>query len=448
MEPQEDIEKKKLFKYIRRVKPDELVEDGYLSNIQLSKIKVIEGASFLLNSIIISFSVSYVKIPILNKKYEMNYERAWENEQNLLLVSTHCCSFLLSFVIIYKYYMRIKLLKIKQQIRSHDGIYSTNNLKPLLIEIFISLLHPNILLHGIDYNLTKDITFSSYNSLTNTYTSHFWNDILIVMSLFRMGYVMNSIIAMSANYSNRTMRLCMIQGFQLDFTFLIKSLVNNSPFFTISFVGAISIFLFAYAIRVCERPLTEILGDQNYGHLTGALWNTVVTMTTVGYGDMFPRTLPGRVLIFFLCVWGIFMVSLMVVTLTNMVSLGRLESKGMNLYLRLEAKDNLQYTAARIIQNLFMLRKEIKGFTYGKKRNGYSILKKLLRLVRTFRKLKRTVDKFEDAGYSEDDMITILDHLHFDLKILKRNQKKIVKTNQKLIRSMEEYALVRYRKRL
>jgi Ion channel len=38
-------------------------------------------------------------------------------------------------------------------------------------------------------------------------------------------------------------------------------------------------------------------------------------MTTVGYGDSFPYTLPGRIISFFCCVWGVFLISLMVLTL-------------------------------------------------------------------------------------------------------------------------------------
>jgi voltage-gated potassium channel Kch len=70
-------------------------------------------------------------------------------------------------------------------------------------------------------------------------------------------------------------------------------------------------------------------------NLTSAIWFTVVTMTTVGYGDYFPKTLPGRALVIFLCIWGIFLVSLIVVTLTNMVTLNNAEFKGMNIFLKL-----------------------------------------------------------------------------------------------------------------
>jgi hypothetical protein len=44
-------------------------------------------------------------------------------------------------------------------------------------------------------------------------------------------------------------------------------------------------------------------------------------MTTVGYGDYFPRTIFGRVIDVVLVVWGTFIVSLMVVVLTNTLNM-------------------------------------------------------------------------------------------------------------------------------
>ena len=52
-------------------------------------------------------------------------------------------------------------------------------------------------------------------------------------------------------------------------------------------------------------------------------WMTVITMTSVGYGDFTPKT-PFGMLIGALCVsWGVLIVSVMVVVLTNAFSLDR-----------------------------------------------------------------------------------------------------------------------------
>lgn len=44
-------------------------------------------------------------------------------------------------------------------------------------------------------------------------------------------------------------------------------------------------------------------------------------MMTVGFGDYFPRTHLGRSICIIACFWGVFVVSMMVVTLTNATTL-------------------------------------------------------------------------------------------------------------------------------
>lgn len=53
----------------------------------------------------------------------------------------------------------------------------------------------------------------------------------------------------------------------------------------------------------------------------------VVTMATVGYGDFAPRTMPGRVLGFVICMYGVTSVSLMVLTLQNVLTLNFKENR-------------------------------------------------------------------------------------------------------------------------
>jgi len=65
----------------------------------------------------------------------------------------------------------------------------------------------------------------------------------------------------------------------------------------------------------------EGVTQNDLSNLTDALWFTIITMTTVGYGDYYPRTTFGRLIDIVLVVWGTFIVSLMVVVLTNTLNM-------------------------------------------------------------------------------------------------------------------------------
>lgn len=72
-------------------------------------------------------------------------------------------------------------------------------------------------------------------------------------------------------------------------------------------------------------------------------------MTTVGYGDFFPRTTFGRLIDVLLVVWGIFIVSLMVVVLTNALNMDASESRALIVLNRLEAKKIVKEKAVNLI---------------------------------------------------------------------------------------------------
>ena len=76
-------------------------------------------------------------------------------------------------------------------------------------------------------------------------------------------------------------------------------------------------------------------------------------MTTVGYGDFYPRTLIGRIIDFILVIWGIFIVSLMVVVLTNALDMDSNESRALIVLNRLEAKRVVKEKAANLISTTF-----------------------------------------------------------------------------------------------
>jgi hypothetical protein len=46
-----------------------------------------------------------------------------------------------------------------------------------------------------------------------------------------------------------------------------------------------------------------------------------MTITTVGYGDYFPHTSIGRIIILIVAIWGTFIVSMMVVVVSNTLTM-------------------------------------------------------------------------------------------------------------------------------
>jgi potassium intermediate/small conductance calcium-activated channel subfamily N protein 2 len=105
-------------------------------------------------------------------------------------------------------------------------------------------------------------------------------------------------------------------------------------------------------------------GSNDISNFSNALWLTIITMTTVGYGDYYPRTTFGRVIDVFLVVWGTFIVSLMVVVLTNTLNMDQSEKRALIVLNRLEAKKALKEAAALLITHTckkYLLKKSVKS---------------------------------------------------------------------------------------
>jgi len=93
--------------------------------------------------------------------------------------------------------------------------------------------------------------------------------------------------------------------------------------------------------------------------MSNTIWNVLVTMTTVGYGDYYPKTNMGRVVGIIIAFWGVFIVSLFVVSLSNMFEFDQGEQKAFTLNERLQAKENLRVEAANVLGSAYKQRRVI-----------------------------------------------------------------------------------------
>ena len=99
--------------------------------------------------------------------------------------------------------------------------------------------------------------------------------------------------------------------------------------------------IYAYQLKIFESPLSEASG-QNFSLYQNALWVTVITVTTVGYGDIYPKTHIGRLVGITACLSGYLMISLFVITLTNMLNMSVAEQNSFNLMKRLEFREEIK----------------------------------------------------------------------------------------------------------
>lgn len=86
------------------------------------------------------------------------------------------------------------------------------------------------------------------------------------------------------------------------------------------FFGTVAVF--AYLVRIFEMPYhIQTDNDSSFVSFFNAMWFTVVTLTTIGYGDVSPGTIPGKIVTILLAFWGTIFVALLVTIVSNIFNL-------------------------------------------------------------------------------------------------------------------------------
>ncbi|MDQ0514019.1 voltage-gated potassium channel Kch [Mycoplasmoides fastidiosum] len=84
-------------------------------------------------------------------------------------------------------------------------------------------------------------------------------------------------------------------------------------FLFITFIFAILV----YNASIFSAELEEFKGQRKVNNFFDAFWLSFLTITTIGYGDVFPTTFSGRIVIIFLSIFGISFYSLLTTLMVN-----------------------------------------------------------------------------------------------------------------------------------
>jgi hypothetical protein len=140
-------------------------------------------------------------------------------------------------------------------------------------------------------------------------------DILVCLSLIRVFFIIEAAFAylpFNMLYGKKT---CHESGVEPNFYFQLRAAFKKYPYSTFNSLAILCVLVDAYVIRVWERPYYELLFDPPYytfSSLSNSIWYTIISMTSVGYGEMVASTHMGRVWAVFTIVNGAFLLALLV----------------------------------------------------------------------------------------------------------------------------------------
>lgn len=113
--------------------------------------------------------------------------------------------------------------------------------------------------------------------------------------------------------------------------------------------------VFGFHLQMFESPLDDITGN-NFKSLNNCIWNVIVTLTSVGYGDISPNSFFGRLVGVIVSFWGVFITSAMFVIVLAQLDFQPRQGQAFGFLLNLNMKKDLKQKAVNVLSNAFLLR--------------------------------------------------------------------------------------------
>ena len=337
----------------------DLIYDTRVSNSLFSQLMIAEYCSVFFSTLGLLVNIIVYELRIRGQSGAL---MDVANTYNLM------CTIFLLFSVFIRYDLWLSWSKSVNRFTSFDTLSNTGLWKYMIFEMVICAVAPYPFLNGVYYVEVVE-AFS-------TEITYEINDILLFFMFCRLYLLVRFSFYLTEFMNPRTQRVCQMHGCESDSMFALKGLMKQKPYPILLSGLAITIIIFGYQLRIFEAPLSEA-SEQDFTSMNNAMWNTIITLTSAGYGELYPKTFFGRIVGVIICFWGVLIISFFVVTVTNMLNFTPNEEKAYNLLMRLYYKTEMKKKAIGVLQSAFVYRNT--------KENEPNNLKLILSNFRTFR---------------------------------------------------------------
>lgn len=349
-------------------------------------------------------------------------------------ISISTCMFLIG--IGYSAYLdfgiiREKKLGVKE---GCDDIYWTSpQCMHMILEILLFSFHPLPFIN-------PKFEFSQLNgvlllSLHDIFTSFTLLRVFQLLKLFRH---------FSKWTNEQSSAICDSYAANANISYALRALLREKPIQLILIFFSVSTIVLSLALRIYEKNFMSLSGEQNYAYLWNSMWLILLTMTTVGFGDFYPNTHIGRFIITIAANWGIFIVSLMILALTNTLQLTSAQARSHTFMKKLQLKQKSNRCAGVYLNSIIELfifnrKKQYQDLDFQEKKSTMLIkAKAFFRKFKYFRSLSQKIEKSpeellrvinEVLGYEInrlEEIIRTAKDFEEQLKILKESQNKSI----------------------
>ena len=116
------------------------------------------------------------------------------------------------------------------------------------------------------------------------------------------------------NYYNLIIFSSESYGFTANIRFTFKCFIIRNPGITVICTLLFTVLFLSYILRIFEIKYYRAIGQVDFDDYFQSIWVIVITITTVGFGDLVAFSYFGRIIVMITAFWGAFLISLLIVS--------------------------------------------------------------------------------------------------------------------------------------
>lgn len=192
----------------------------------------------------------------------------------------------------------------------------------------------------------------------------FLSDLLFSLMFIRLIFAFTVYFNKSGYKTQFVKVICGEENFYPGNWFILKMKLVRDPVYTVLGLFFASVFVFSNMIVIFE--LENFLKNSTTAMQTPyytAIYFTMITLSTIGYGDYCPITIEGRFVTMLMAIWGAILISLFVTVVSGLFDMKEQESRALT-------KVDVSRQAARVImKSLHYLRAKKKYYIAFQEKN-------------------------------------------------------------------------------
>jgi hypothetical protein len=261
--------------------------------------------------------------------------------------------------------------------------------------IFVFMIHPNILFYRKRW--ISESAFSFNEPFYFTFRRNFNEYLFLVQFNIHAFKILSNFFQASTYGNDSTERVAQMYGVDRSDHFIAKCFIKEGR---IRYFVIMLVYFLAYGsfmIRIVESPLA-LLSLSSIRDLMTSVWLSIVTIFTIGYGDMYPMSYFGRLILIGISLGAAILISFVTNQVLNRLRLSDPEqmSFGLNVHLRNHSK--LRQASGTII---VLFRKSLNRMLEDPKKHHYYEDFKLAAAKKSFKLLLKEYNN--DFGMQKVD---------------------------------------------